>query len=401
MLVRTGSNADISLPTTPRSIVRRLLHWRVVCVADLAVVSQHDGHIIGCKQGLSRSISRSKAALQKAAGLANSVQMSRTLSKTALRLQGHCKLTARLSQLKDHARMKGGECLADEYVSMRTKIPWRCSDGHIWYAHASTILHNGSWCPACAGNRPVGLQRLKEHAARKGGACLAESYGNSSIKLPWRCQKGHTWMASATNILHAGSWCPHCSKNAPVGLRRLQQHARRLGGKCLAVAYRNSKQKVVWQCQLGHTWEATSNNILHRRSWCPSCARSSWRTESHVRNLFEDIFCPHTFPSSFPAFLAGLQLDGHCAALNLAFEYHGEQHFEPDAYFNSLAPEQFEKQLERDARKLRLCESFGVRLLVVPYFVRDKRNFVLLSLLRWFRFSEVNRATLPGTSVGL
>ena len=113
-----------------------------------------------------------------------------------------------------------------------------------------------------------------------------------------------------------------------------------------------------------------------------------------MRQLFEDIFCPHKFPSSFPTFLAGLQLDGHCAALNLAFEYHGKQHFDPDDYFNSWDPDSFSKQRERDARKLHLCESLGVRLLVVPYFIRDKRNFVLLSLLRWFRFSEVNRTTL-------
>ena len=86
--------------------------------------------------------------------------------------------------------------------------------------------------------------------------------------------------------------------------------------------------------------------------------------------------------------------------LNLAFEYHGEQHVNPDNYFNLLSPDAFSKQGERDARKLRLCEDFGVRLLVVPYFVRDKRNFVMLSLLRWFRISKVNRTTLQsGTGV--
>ena len=81
-------------------------------------------------------------------------------------------------------------------------------------------------------------------------------------------------------------------------------------------------------------------------------------------------------------------------ALNLAFEYHGEQHFDPDNFFNSFGPDQFLMRQQRDVRKLHLCESFGVRLLVVPSFIRNKRKCVLLSLLRWLRISELNRTAL-------
>ena len=300
----------------------------------------------------------------------------------------------RLKQLKEHASRMQGDCLSDEYENNKNKMLWSCSRGHVWSASAASIMNSCSWCPMCASTSPIGLGRLKEHAIAKGGECLAKAYKNATTRLPWKCRKGHTWMAAAASILHAGSWCPHCAGKAPVGLRRLQEHANNLNGKCLATAYKRVKSKVLWQCKLGHTWEATPDNVLYKGTWCPSCARSRWRTESAVRQLFEDIFCPHTFPSSFPAFLAGLQLDGLCVALNLAFEYHGEQHFDPDNFFNSFGPDQFLMQQQRDARKLRLCESFGVRLLVIPHFIRDKRNFVLLSLLRWFHISEVNRTPL-------
>ncbi|CAJ1365708.1 unnamed protein product [Effrenium voratum] len=307
-----------------------------------------------------------------------------------------------LKQLKEHASRMQGECLSDQYENRRKKLFWRCSHGHTWCASSNSILHSRSWCPTCAGTAPIGLERLKEHAIAKGGACLANTYKNAQTKLPWKCKQGHTWMASAGNILNSGTWCPHCAGRAPVGLRRLHEHARNLGGKCLATTYKSLGTKVTWQCRLGHTWEAVPKSVLHGGTWCPCCARSRWRTESEVRQLFEDIFFPHTFLSSFPTFLAGLQLDGHCVALNLAFEYHGEQHFHPDNYFNLLSPNAFSKQGERDARKLRLCEDFGVRLVVVPYFIRDKRNFVLLFLLRWFRISEVNRTSLQsGAGVSL
>ena len=308
-------------------------------------------------------------------------------------------LRARLKHLKEHASRMQGECMSDQYEHSGKKLLWRCSHGHTWLASAHSILNASTWCPTCAGKSPIGLARLKEHAARKGGVCLAEAYKNATTKLRWKCQKGHTWMARAASILHAGTWCPHCAGKALVGLYRLQHHAGQLGGRCLATAYKNLGSKVTWQCRLGHTWEATPRAVVHGGTWCPVCARSQWRTESEVRQLFESIFCPHKFPPSFPAFLAGLELDGYSVALNLAFEYHGEQHFNPDNYFNSLGPDRFSKQRERDARKLQLCKRFGVRLLVVPYFIRDKRNFVLLSLLHWFRMSEVNRTALPGAGV--
>ncbi|CAE6973495.1 mra1 [Symbiodinium natans] len=90
------------------------------------------------------------------------------------------------------------------------------------------------------------------------------------------------------------------------------------------------------------------------------------------------------FDTAFPAFLQGLQLDGYSPALNLAFEYHGEQHYQPDSYFNFGDLSKFQRQQERDSRKVQLCAQAGVRLVVVPFFVKDKHSFVRLALLQWF-----------------
>ena len=135
--------------------------------------------------------------------------------------------------------------------------------------------------------------------------------------------------------------------------------------------------------------------MLHRKSWCPQCAASNWRTEEKIRSILETIFHPASFPTCCPPFLERLQLDGYCLDLGLAFEYQGEQHYDPENYFHFGQASSFRAQRERDARKVDLCTEAGVRLLIVPCFVNDKRTFVLTALLQWFSWAQITPKELP------
>ena len=297
-----------------------------------------------------------------------------------------------LADLRAHASSRRGHCLATEYSGMRRKVLWKCENRHTWQATANSVVHHNTWCPVCAQRAPVGLERLQRHAEQLGGHCLATEYVNNCQKVKWQCRHGHVWQATVNGVLHNGRWCPHCRK---IGLARLQAHAAVLGGKCLAKSYKNNSTKLLWECREGHRWEATANDVMNHNSWCPECATSTWRTEAEVRNIFESIFHPATFASCYPVFLDGLQLDGYCPELSLAFEYQGEQHYDPDNYFHFGDRSSFEAQQERDARKLKLCRSQGVCLVLVPFFAIDKRTFVLTSLLQWFSISEITSKALP------
>lgn len=63
-----------------------------------------------------------------------------------------------------------------------------------------------------------------------------------------------------------------------------------------------------------------------------------------------------------------LELDCYNADLQLAVEYNGEQHYKWPNFTNQTY-EQFLAQVERDARKVELCDRNGVYLIVVPYHV--------------------------------
>ena len=297
-----------------------------------------------------------------------------------------------LQDLHRHAGSRGGRCLATRFSTVMVKVPWQCSKGHVWQATPDCVLNRRTWCPICGGTAPVGLEPLRRHAANLGGECLATEYKNCLLKLRWRCRSGHEWLATA-NSVRQGTWCPECrDASRRIGLARLQAHAASLGGKCLAKTYKNNKQKLLWECKERHRWKTTAAHVLVHNSWCPHCV--AWRTETEVRNIFEFLLNPAKFLSSRPKFLGGLELDGYCEEMSLAFEYQGEQHYDPDNYFHFGSPSSFRMQQDRDARKRELCEDFGVRLVVVPFFAKDKRTFVITSLLQWFSIGEILPKTM-------
>ena len=261
-------------------------------------------------------------------------------------------------------------------------VLWQCQEGHTWRARPSSVLGRKTWCPVCAGTARLDLHQLQEHAARRGGRCLAKKYVNNKAKVAWRCEHAHTWRAKPDNVLNQGTWCPHCMK---TGLPRLQARASELGGKCLATSYKNGAEKLLWECKEGHRWEAPAHSVLHRKSWCPE----------EVRSILQTIFHPAMFPSCWPSFLESMQLDGYCPDSSLAFEYQGEQHYDPENYFHFGDIASFHAQQRRDASKAELCKDAGVRLLIIPCFVNDKRTFVLTALLQWFSWAQIAPMQLP------
>ena len=146
-----------------------------------------------------------------------------------------------------------------------------------------------------------------------------------------------------------------------------------------------------WRCAHGHEWNATLSSVRTGR-WCPHCAVG--RSERDVRNIFETIFVGYQFPTCRPAFLKGLrgrhlELDGYCGALHVAFEYNGEQHYSSNSFFHRRGFDRYADLVARDLLKTELCKAMGIRLVIVPYWVKDRWNYVRCCLMRWFRMSDL------------
>ena len=185
----------------------------------------------------------------------------------------------RLDEMCQLAKARGGACLADNFVDNKTKLRWRCNEGHEWNAIPQSVLR-GSWCEICA-KRRVGRQKahtiemMHKIAAERGGKCLSQIYKNNLTELRWRCKQGHEWEAIPASIVK-GSWCGICVGKLPkkMALEELKKlAASRRGGLLLSKRYNNSKSHLLWQCAKGHKWPAIPGAVK-RGGWCRVCAGS-------------------------------------------------------------------------------------------------------------------------------
>jgi hypothetical protein len=99
-------------------------------------------------------------------------------------------------------------------------------------------------------------------------------------------------------------------------------------------------------------------------SGCTTCRKS--RSEKACRRIFEKLM-----NLEFPArgklpILSGLDLDGYCEDIKLAFEYQGIQHYKVAPWFG-MDEKRLEAQQKRDQKKRDLCKKHGITLIEVPY----------------------------------
>lgn len=105
----------------------------------------------------------------------------------------------------------------------------------------------------------------------------------SSLKIWWKCEKGHDYQAVISTKINQATKCPYCAnKKILVGFNDLAttspelivewdyEKNNKLGIKPQNVV-RNSTQMVNWKCKNGHEWMATLNNRA-RGSNCPYCS---------------------------------------------------------------------------------------------------------------------------------
>jgi hypothetical protein len=64
----------------------------------------------------------------------------------------------RLEEMHSFAVARGGECLADHYVTIATPVKWRCQKSHEWETAFHYIKNKGQWCPMCAKSKEPRLQ---------------------------------------------------------------------------------------------------------------------------------------------------------------------------------------------------------------------------------------------------
>ncbi len=222
------------------------------------------------------------------------------------------------------------------------------------------------------------IEEMQCFAQSKGGICLSSKYIECKSNLLWQCSGGHKWEARPDNIVQ-GKWCPFCShiktgnRCRKYTIEDIQKIAQSRGGKCLSKSYINMNTKMKWQCLNNHEWTTVLSSIV-RGSWCPHC--NKYITEKKCRFIIESL-TKQKFPKKHLP--SGLELDGLCNNLKMAFEYNGAQHYVHIKMFNRTQDD-FERQKQRDILKKKECDDLGIHLIVIPYWVSDSDNNLIKSI---------------------
>jgi hypothetical protein len=182
-----------------------------------------------------------------------------------------------LSELKEIAIIKGGECLSNAYQGIQELHEFRCGENHVW-ATTANIIKQGGWCPVCKLRVLADKQRIhtvdsmQKIAEQRGGKFLSANFNSVNDRYRWVCAANHEWIAAPSDVMK-GTWCRKCSiDKSRVTLAVAHSAALKHGGKCLSAEVKDSYEKLKWLCKNGHTWEARLNNVLHRNSWCAKCS---------------------------------------------------------------------------------------------------------------------------------
>ncbi|MFH1127726.1 MAG: hypothetical protein V1718_06465 [archaeon] len=192
-----------------------------------------------------------------------------------------------IKEMQMLAKIRNGRCLSEKYIDNKTNLRWSCVNGHEWNATPSSIKNGSTWCPICSKNIKGTIEEMRDIARTRRGLCLSARYIDGHTKLKWRCSKGHEWYATPNHIKNSGSWCRVCSGCAKATMNEMQTIAREHNGKCLSKEYVNAHFKLKWGCSEGHKWKTTPH-VIKKGFWCPVCSENAKGTIKNMQKLAKE-----------------------------------------------------------------------------------------------------------------
>ena len=273
--------------------------------------------------------------------------------------------------------------VSTEYVNVKTKLDIRCNNGHTYQSNYNDVLA-GNKCPFCGKRVKHKIEDIRSCVESFGYKLLSDKYWNVKTKITVQCDKGHTYSVSYSDFLN-NRRCFECHGNKKHEFEYVQDSFVSDGYILLSSEYQNSHSKIEVICPKGHNYR-TSFHVFSRGVRCGYC--NNLKQEPLCRYIVEGLIGKQ-FPSVRPLFLRqdgkriGLQLDMYNETLSLAIEYDGEYHFRKVGDKGN----DFEAQQSRDKLKDQLCQKYGIYLIRIPYFIKDKESYIINELRNfwvWF-----------------
>lgn len=193
-----------------------------------------------------------------------------------------------IEDMRQMAKDRDGTFLSKEYIDRDVNHTWRCKKGHVFELWPR-FVQRGAWCKKCnqANEKEQALELMQEWAEARGGKCLSKKYVNCATPLTWECESGHVFERTRDDVKQRKNWCAVCNSIAwkEKKLKEMQELAKGKGGKCLSKRYKGLNSLLNWECKEGHTWKARPLQMVFNDSWCSYCYGNAKYTMQQMQEL--------------------------------------------------------------------------------------------------------------------
>jgi hypothetical protein len=237
------------------------------------------------------------------------------------------------------------------------------------------------------------ILKAQKYAFAKDGLCLSTEYIGVRDKLEWKCSnKDHpSWFAAYDTVINRKTWCSNCANDKNFekwrteGLNRAHEYAKTRGGTCLSTQFLKGSEKLEWKCANPNhpSWFAGYHKITSVKSWCAKCivSTSEFKVNNILNYLFDTKFLKtRTLDWNInPKTNKNLELDGYCDNLKIAFEFQGEHHTE--LAFNNTQIDLDEIQY-KDQLKKQNCLNNNIQLIIINDIRKKKFETFYQEIIR-------------------
>lgn len=277
-----------------------------------------------------------------------------------------------------------------------TKTPLKCECrrcGNKWVSSWG-CLQQGCGCLRCSREKSAERSRLSLAEIKSRLSFInstltitSSKYTNNQSKLALFCHKcKHKWTTSWAP-LSQGTGCPRCAGNLPLNLSEIRRRLRKTTSTVQILSGTYTSVNSVFKCKCRvckHVWSQSWKSLQGGRG-CPQCDSYESRFERVVRKQAE-LLTGLKFPKARPAFTKGLgpqplEIDCFNAKLKLGIEPNGPHHYRL-CYHNRFDKKLLQEQKRRDLRKRVQCWRHGVKLISVPYWIRDVKSYLSKRILQ-------------------
>jgi hypothetical protein len=223
----------------------------------------------------------------------------------------------------------------------------------------------GQNCPTCIGRNKTNekiIKEFKEIHGDKYDYSLID-YENDKTKLKIIC-KIHGIFKKTYNQHKRNKGCPKCLNRNKTNLDIIEDFKKIHSDKYdySLVDYTSNKNNVIIICKKHGKFLQSPNSHLMGRG-CPICNES--QGEKKISDILDNFQIKYIREYKINNSNNSLRLDFFIPQYNIGIEYNGRQHYEIVEKFGGK--KEFLKTIERDKRKIKICEEKNIKLLIIPY----------------------------------